>query len=105
MEQIKKNFITSFQSNLVSEGKELCKEVESLLDGNVDFTMEKAYNYSNFISYLRDVDPKLHNRCQEYMSDFDKFNECKEIFGNYINPSREEKKRLMDKRLIKLNKI
>ena len=103
-EQIKKNFITSFQSNLVSEGKELCKEVESLLDGNVDFKMEKAYNYSNFISYLRDVDQKLYNRCQEYKLNFDKFNKCKENFGNYINPSREEKKRSMDMRLMKLNK-
>ena len=92
MEQIKKNFITSFQSNLVLEGKELCKEVESLLDGDDDFTMEKAYNYSNFIIYLRDVDQKLKDRCQEYKSNFDKFNNCKENFGNYINPSREQKK-------------
>lgn len=104
MKQIKKNFITSFQSNLVSEGKELCKEIESILDSNDDFTMEKAYNYSNFVSY-KDVDQKLLNRCQDYVSDFNKFNECKEIFGNYNNPSREHKKSLMDMRLRKLNKI
>ena len=105
MEQIKKNFITSFQSNLVSEGKDICKEVESLLDSNVDFTMEKAYIYSNFISYLRDIDPNLRNRCQKYKSDFNDFSICKENFGNYINLSREEKERSINKRHMKLKNI
>ena len=106
-EQIKKQFITSFQSNLASEGKEICKEVESQLDGNVKFTMEKAFNYSKFIIYLRDVDvdPKLFERCQKYITDFNNFNSCKEIFNNFINFERKEKERSMDMRLMRLNRI
>ena len=107
MEQIKKQFITSFQSNLASEGKEICKEVESQLDGNVKFTMEKAFTYSKFISYLRevDVDPKLVERCQKYINDFNNFNSCKEIFNNFINFERKEKEKSMDMRLMRLNRI
>ena len=105
MENINKNYITSFQSELVSEGKKLCKEVESLLDGNDDFTMEKAYNYSNFIIYLTDVDQKLKDRCFEYKTNFDNFSRYKDIFDNIFNTYREQKKRSMEERLIKLNKI
>ena len=90
MEQTKKKFITSFQSNLVSEGKELCKEVESLLDGNDEFTIKKAYSYSNFISYLIDDETKLRVRCEKYKTDFDNFYKCKAIFGNYVNLSEDK---------------
>ena len=106
-EQIEKQFINNYQSNLASEGKEICKEVESQLDGNVKFTMEKAFTYSKFISYLRDVDvdPKLFERCQKYITDFNNFNSCKEIFNNVINFERKEKERSMDMRLMRLNRI
>ena len=58
--------------------------------------MEKAYNYSNFISYLRGVDPKLYERCQKYKSDFRNLNNYKKIFYNDIEFERKEKQELID---------
>ena len=58
--------------------------------------MEKAYDYSNFISYLRGVDPKLYERCQKYKSDFRNLNNYKKIFYNDIEFERKEKQELID---------
>ena len=58
--------------------------------------MEKAYNYSNFISYLRGVDPKLYERCQKYKSDFRNLNNYKKIFYYDIEFERKEKQELID---------
>ena len=104
-EQIEKQFINTYQSNLASEGKEICKEVESQFDDYDLFKMEKAYNYSNFICYLRDVDPKLYERCQKYKSDFRNLNNYKKIFYNDIEFERKEKERLMDMKLMRQNRI
>ena len=104
-EQIEKQFINTYQSKLASEGKEICKEVESQFDDNDLFKMEKANNYSNFICYLRDVDPKLYERCQKYKSDFRNLNNYKKIFYNDIEFERKEKERSMDMRLMRQNRI
>ena len=104
-EQIEKQFINTYQSNLASEGKEICKEVESQFYDYDLFKMEKAYNYSNFICYLRDVDPKLYERCQKYKSDFRNLNNYKKIFYNDIEFERKEKERLMDMKLMRQNRI
>ena len=95
-EQIEKQFINTYQSNLASEGKEICKEVESQFDDYDLFKMEKAYNYSNFTCYLRDVDPKLYERCQKYKSDFRNLNNYKKIFYNDIEFERKEKEKMID---------
>ena len=104
MEQIKKNFMTSFESNLVSEGCDICKEVESLFNDNNEFKIDKAYYYCLFIRYLRseyDVDIKLYERCLEYILNFLDFNKCKENFDNYKDPIREKKARLIHDHLLK----
>lgn len=96
IEQIEKQFITSFQSKLASEGELICKEIESQFDEYDLFKMEKAYNCSNFISYLRGVDPKLYERCQKYKSDFRNLNKYKKNFYNDIGFERKEKQELID---------
>ena len=45
MEQIEKQFITSYLSILAKEGKEICKEVESIFDDNDELMKEKANTY------------------------------------------------------------
>ena len=42
MEQIEKNFITSCLSFLAKEGKEICKEVESIFDDNDELLVKKS---------------------------------------------------------------
>ena len=71
MEQIEKQFITSYQSILAKKGKEICKEVESIFDDNDELMKEKANTYCQFISSFKvdGVDPKLVERCQNYIDD------------------------------------
>ena len=61
MEQIEKQFITSYLSILAKEGKEICKEVDSLICDNDKLMLEKAYTYCNFISSFKEdfIDKKL----------------------------------------------
>ena len=91
-EQIEKQFINTYQSKLASEGELICKEIESQFDEYDLFKMEKAYNYSNFISYLRGVDPKLYERCQKYKSDFRKLNKYKKKFIMILNLKEKKNK-------------
>ena len=98
-------FINTYQSKLASEGKAICKEVESQFDDCDLFKIEKAYNYSNFICYLRDVDPKLYERCQKYKSDFRNLNNYKKIVYNDIEFERKEKEKMIDMRNMRLKGI
>ena len=68
MEQIEKQFITSYLSILAKEGKEICKEVESIFDDNDELMKEKANTYCRFIDSKVDcVDKKLVERCKNYI--------------------------------------
>ena len=42
MEQIEKQFITSYQSNLAKEEKEICEEVFSMIGDKDELMLEKA---------------------------------------------------------------
>ena len=42
MEQIEKQFITSCQSNLAQEGKEICEEVFVMIGDKDELILEKA---------------------------------------------------------------
>lgn len=106
MEQIEKQFITSCLSILAKEGKEICKEVESIFDDNDELMKEKANTYSQFISYskLDCVDKKLLERCQNYIENVNNFHRFKSTF-NQVNNDRKEKESWLDMRHMRLNKI
>ena len=50
MEKLEEHFITSYQSTLAKEGKEICKEVDSIICDNDELMVEKADTYCYFIS-------------------------------------------------------
>ena len=106
MEQIEKNFITSYLSFLAKGGKEICKEVESIFDDNDELLVKKANTYCQFISSFKvdGVDPKLVERCQNYVDDVNNFNRYKSTFDK-VNISRREKERWVDMRYMRLNGI
>ena len=106
MEQIENNFITSYQSTLAKEGKEICKEVDSIIGDNDELMVEKATTYCQFISSFKvdGVDPKLVERCQNYIDDVNNFMRFKSTF-NKVNNDRREKERWLDMRQMRLNGI
>ena len=104
MEQIEKQFITSYQSILAKKGKEICKEVESIFDDNDELIKDKATTYCQFISLVNCDDKKLVERCQNYIDDVNNFNRYKSTFDK-VNISRREKERWVDMRHMRLNGI
>ena len=103
MEQIEKQFITSYLSILAKEGKEICKEVESIFDDNDELTKEKANTYCQFISSFKvdGVDPKLVERCQNYIDDVNNIHRFKSTFKQ-VNNDRREKESWLDMRHMRL---
>ena len=104
MESIEKQFITSYQSILAKEGKEICKEVESKFDDNDKLMVEKANTYCQFIFSVDGVDPKLYERCQNYIDNVNNFNRFKSTF-NKVNIDRREKESWLDMRHMRLNRL
>ena len=100
MEQIEKQFITSYLSILAKEGKEICKEVESIIGDNDELMVEKATTYCQFISSFKvdGVDPKLVERCQNYIDDVNNFMRFKSTF-NQVNNERRKRESWLDMRL------
>ena len=52
-EENEKQFITSYKSTLAKKGKEICKEVDSIICDNDELMVEKANTYCNFISHSK----------------------------------------------------
>ena len=67
-EEFEKQFIKSYESNLSLEGKEICKEVDSIIGDKDELMMQKAVTYCNFISHPKknEFDPNLIDRCRNY---------------------------------------
>ena len=71
--------ISSYESTLVVEGREICKKVDSILSDNIDLIREKAFTYCDFCTTLkRDaVDTKLIDRCEKYLKNISNYNHIK----------------------------
>ena len=53
MEDIEKNFITSFQSILLKEGKEICKKFLVMIGEKDEMVLEKAKVFCEFFLSLK----------------------------------------------------
>ena len=94
MEKIEKQFITSYESHLAKEGKEICKEVDSIMCDNDELMVEKADTYCNFISHSKrhGFDPKLVDRCRKYLNDTRNYNHFKHTLEEVDFRRKERKK-------------
>ena len=90
MEKLEDHFITSYQSTLAKEGKEICKEVDSIIGDNDKLMVEKADTYCNFISHSKRhaFDPKLVDRCRKYLDDMSSYRRIKDTL-EYISRRRK----------------
>ena len=63
MEDIEKQFITYYLSILAKEGKEICKEVDTLFKDKDELIKERAMTYCQFAILNCDNDGELLKRC------------------------------------------
>ena len=83
MEDIEKQFITSFQSILLKEGKEVCEEILVMIGEKDEMVLEKAKAFCEFfLSYKLDGvnTEKLEERCRKYLEEIYNLYKYKEDF-------------------------
>lgn len=88
MEQLEKQFITSCQSILTQEGKEICEEILVMIGDQDELMMKKALAFCEFfLSYkLEGVNTKkLLERCKSYLENYHNYQKYKRKFeeANY----------------------
>ena len=93
-EKFEEQLLSSYESTLAVEGREICKEVDSILEDDDELLVEKANAYCLFCTHPKrvDIDEKLFERCKKYISDFSKFRYIK-IHMEYLSNSRKEQKK------------
>ena len=96
MEQIEKQFITSYQSNLAKEGKEICEEVVVMIGDKDELILEKARACCEFFcSYKLDGvnTEKLVEKCENYLENLNTFHKYKSTFkqANFVRKEKEKR--------------
>ena len=90
MEKFENQLLSSYESTLFVEGKEICKEVDSIIGDNDELMVEKANTYSMFLSHPKrpGFDPKLVERCKTYLNDMRNYRDIKNTL-EHISRSRK----------------
>ena len=79
MKNLKKQLLSSYESTLAVEGREICKEVESLIKDDHELLIEKANAYCLFCTDPKRVnfDKNLFDRCKKYLKDLRNYRNIK----------------------------
>ena len=77
-EKFDNQLISSYESTLAIEGSEICKEVDSILEDDIELLIEKANAYCLFFTDpKRDIDRNLIDKCLKYLKDLRNFRDIK----------------------------
>ena len=103
-EKHERKFIVAYETTLAEEGREICKEVDSTSFVNNELLVEKALVYCQFISNQKNVDPKLVEKCKNYIDNSNNFNHYKSTL-NKVNNERRKKESYLEMRNLILKEI
>ena len=83
-EKFDKQLISSYKSTLAVEGREICKEVDSILEDDDELLVEKANAYCLFCTDPKrvNIDEKLFERCKKYLDDIRNYSDINYILKN-----------------------
>lgn len=104
MEDIEKQFISSYKSKLTKKGEEVCKEILVFIGEKDEMKKMKAKVFCEFfLSFkLEGVeDSKFKEKCRdylEYLNDFQRYNHAFESIGR-------ERKEKLDMRNMRINNL
>ena len=90
-EKFDNQLISSYESTLAVEGREICKEVDSILEDDDELLVEKANAYCLFCTHPKrvDIDKNLFERCKKYLRSMSRLNYIK-IHMEYLSNSRKK---------------
>ena len=92
-EKFENQLISSYESTLAVEGREICEEIDSLNQYDYDLLIDKARAYCLFCTNPKrsDFDKNLFNKCKKYL-----FDECNLRYIKnhleYLSKTRNEQK-------------
>ena len=91
LEKFDNQLISSYESTLAVEGREICKEVDSILEDDDELLVEKANAYCLFCTHPKrvDIDKNLFDRCKKYLRSMSRLNYIK-IHMEYLSNSRKK---------------
>ena len=93
-EKFENQLISSYESTLAAEGKEICKEVDSLLQDDEEFNIDKTLNYCSFcLSFRKDsLDKDLFNKCKKFKYDTSNLRAIKNCLDRISETRKNQKK-------------
>ena len=103
-EKFENQLLSSYESTLAAEDREICEEIDSLIkDKHDELLIEKANAYCLFCKDSKrvDINENLVERCTKYISDCSNFRFFKSKFKCLSN-ERNKKKGLKNKILINI---
>ena len=97
-EKFENQLISSYDSTLAAEGKEVCKEVDSLLQDDKEFNIDKAEYYCHFcLTFRKDsLDKNLLNKCQKFKYNNSNFRSIKYNLNSISEVRKNQKKSLKE---------
>ena len=101
MEDLEKQFITSCQSILLKEGKEICEEILVMIGEKDEMVLEKAKAFCVFfMAYKLDGvnTDKIKDKCRKYLHDAENYNRLKStlVGVNLRRKEMEEMEEILD---------
>ena len=83
-EKFENQLLSSYESTLAVEGREICKEVDSLIQDDDELLVEKANAYCLFCTDPKrvNIDEKLFERCKKYLDGIRNYRDIKYILKN-----------------------
>ena len=90
-EEFEEQLISSYESTLAAEGREICEEIDSMYGDNDKLLVEKADAYCLFSRLLKEdeIDKKLREKCEKYLDDKRNYRHIKIILED-ISKSRKK---------------
>ena len=91
LKNLKKQLLSSYESTLAVEGREICKEVESLIKDDHELLIEKANAYCLFCTNPKrvDINEEIVKKCRKFLKDFSNYR-CIKNNLDYISKVRKE---------------
>ena len=78
-EKFDKQLISSYESTLAVEGREICKEVDSVLEDDDELLVEKANAYCLLCTDPKrvDIDKNLFDKCKKFLDNLSDYRNIK----------------------------
>ena len=90
LEKFDNQLISSYESTLAVEGREICKEVDSILEDDDELLVEKANAYCLFCTHPKrvDIDKNLFDKCKKFLDNLSDYRNIKSTL-EYISRTRK----------------